>query len=77
VLRQYAQRAIRGSQDAALVAGTGKDLLEAVAAYSLLATYGSYDEHSNFPTLLGQAFTALTLQRQQAQRTPAKPHGAT
>jgi hypothetical protein len=51
--------------------------LEAVAAYSLLATYGSYDEHSNFPTLLGQAFTALTLQRQQAQRTPAKPHGAT
>jgi hypothetical protein len=48
VLRQYARRAIRGSQDAALVAGTGKDLLEAVAGYALLATYGSYDEHSNF-----------------------------
>jgi hypothetical protein len=70
VLRQYARRAIRGSQDAALVAGTGKDLLEAVAGYALLATYGSYDEHSNFPTLLGQAFVALDLATPESLKEP-------
>lgn len=67
VLRQYARRAVRGSQDAALVAGTGKDLLEATTGYVLLATYGSYDEQVGFRMLLGQAFAALEL------ATPATP----
>jgi hypothetical protein len=72
VLRQYARSAIRGSQDAALVAGTGKDLLEAVAGYALLATYGSYDEHSNFQTLLGQAFVALDLATPASAKEPGE-----
>jgi len=67
VLRQHVRRAIRGAQDAALVAGTGKDLLEATAGYVLLTVYGRYDEHMNFATLLGQAFVALDL------ATPASP----
>lgn len=60
-LRIYVRRAIRGATDAALVTGTGKDLLEATAAHVLVKRYGQYSTSSNFPTLLGQAFTALDL----------------
>jgi hypothetical protein len=60
-LNLYVQRAKRGANDAALVTGTGKDLLEAVAAHILQQRYGSYPESSNFPTLLGQAFVELGL----------------
>jgi hypothetical protein len=60
-LQAYVRRAKRGSTDAALVTGTGKDLLEAVAAHILQQRYGSYQATSNFPTLLGQAFIALGL----------------
>lgn len=60
-LRAYIKRAKRGSQDAALLAGTSKDLLEAVAAHALVVKWGSYPTTANFPTLLGQAFTALGL----------------
>jgi hypothetical protein len=70
VLLQYVRRAIRGSQDAALVAGTGKDLLEATAGYVLVVTYGRYDEQANFPTLLGQAFVALDLATPANSREP-------
>ena len=41
-LHGYIRRAKQGSQDAALVTGTGKDLLEAVAAHILQQRYGSY-----------------------------------
>jgi hypothetical protein len=60
-LRAYIRRAQAGSFDAALVTGTGKDLLEATAAYVLQEVYGDYSEQANFPTLLGQAFVALKL----------------
>lgn len=73
VLRQYAQRAIRGLGDAALVAGTGKDLLEATAGYVLLETYGKYDEHMSFSMLLGQAFDSVGLATSATAREPNEP----
>lgn len=60
-LGAYVRRAKRGAEDAALVTGTGKDLLEAVAAHILQQRYGGYSANSNFPTLIGQAFVALGL----------------
>lgn len=60
-LQAYADRARRGSLDSPLLAGTAKDLLEATAAHVLVEKWGSYPSTSNFPTLLGQAFTALGL----------------
>lgn len=55
-LQAYVRRAIRGVEDAALLTGTGKDLLEATAAHVIEQKYGPYPVPSNFPTLLGQAF---------------------
>ena len=60
-LEAYVRRAKKGADDAALVTGTGKDLLEAVAAHILQQNYGNYSSTSNFPTLLGQTFVALGL----------------
>jgi hypothetical protein len=60
-LEAYVRRAIRGSGDAALVLGTGKDLLEATSAHVISEIYGSYPTEAHFPTLLGQAFTVLGL----------------
>lgn len=58
-LKAYVRRAKCGVMDAALVTGTGKDLLEATAAHILTEKWGYYPERANFPTLLGQAFSAL------------------
>lgn len=66
-LRAYAERARSGALDSPLVAGTAKDLLEATAAHALVQRWGSHTETANFPTLLGQAFTALGL------ATPSDP----
>lgn len=60
-LEVYIQRAKKGIEDAALVVGTSKDLMEAVAAHVLQELWGQYPSTVNFPTLLGQAFTALDL----------------
>ncbi len=60
-LSGYARRAQLGVEDAALVAGTGKDLLEATAAHVLVTIRGSYPERANFQSLLGMAFVALDL----------------
>jgi hypothetical protein len=60
-LEGYVRRARRGSEDAALLVGTGKDLLEATAAHVIHERYGQYPQQANFPTLLGQAFVALGL----------------
>lgn len=60
-LRSYAERARKGSQDAALLAGTGKDLLEATAAHVLQSINGAYPTGANFQALLGMAFMALDL----------------
>lgn len=61
VLYTYVNRAKRGVEDAALLTGTGKDLLEAVAGHVLVNKWGTYPTTANFPTLLGQTFTALEL----------------
>lgn len=58
-LESYVRRAKRGADDAALLAGTGKDLLEATAAHILVERNGDYPRHTNFPGLLGMAFVAL------------------
>jgi hypothetical protein len=73
VLRSYVRRALRGSRDAALVMGTGKDLLEATAAHVLVARYGAYADTENFPTLLGQAFMAVGLTTPATARQPGEP----
>jgi Abortive infection C-terminus len=63
----------RGSADAALLVGTSKDLLEAVAAHILQLRYGGYSSTSNFPTLLGQVFVALGLATPMDQVSPGEP----
>lgn len=67
-LAAYVRRAQRGAEDAALVVGTGKDLLEAIAAHVLHEVYNNQNPPHNFPALLGQAFVALDL------KTPADNH---
>jgi len=69
-LEAYVRRAQRGSEDGALLVGTGKDLLEATAAHVITEKYGQYSHQDNFPTLLGQAFIALDL------KTPHTPLSA-
>lgn len=60
-LEIYVERAKKGIEDAALLVGTSKDLMEAVAAHVLQELWGQYPTSANFPTVLGQAFTALGL----------------
>lgn len=60
-LRAYVRRAHNGSGDAALVVGTGKDLLEATARHVLVASTGAYPTGANFPATLYQAFDRLGL----------------
>lgn len=69
----YVRRAKKGSGDAALVTGTGKDLLEAVAAHVLQQRFGSYSTTSNFPTLLAQAFIALGFATPHDQAKSGEP----
>jgi len=54
-------RARHGALDAALVTGSGKDLLEAVARQVLVKHTGAYPQHGNFPATLYQAFDRLSL----------------
>lgn len=72
-LEAYVRRAKRGAQDAALLTGTSKDLLEATAAHILMELWGDYSTRSNFPTLLGQAFIALGLATPQDRIRPDEP----
>lgn len=60
-LRAYAERARKGSEDAALLTGTGKDLLEATAGHVLQTINGAYPAGAHFHPLLGMAFMALNL----------------
>lgn len=69
-LEAYVRRARRGSEDAALLVGTGKDLLEATAVHVISERFGQCPQQANFPTLLGQAFTILGL---ATLPTPAQP----
>jgi hypothetical protein len=60
-LLAYVRRARLGVTDAALVVGTGKDLLEATARHVLIRTTGDYPKHGNFQMTLFQAFEMLHL----------------
>ena len=60
-LEGYVRRAKQGFEDAALLAGTSKDFLEATAAHVLQEKWGAYPATASFPALLGQAFVALGL----------------
>ena len=57
----YVRRAKRGVEDAALLVGTGKDLLEATAKHVIVERMGVEPGQMDFPTLLGQAFYTLGL----------------
>lgn len=72
-LESYLRRAQRGSADGALLVGTGKDLLEATAAHVITQKFGQYSHQSDFPTLLGQAFTVLRLATPQTAQQPGEP----
>lgn len=69
-LRGYVNRAKKGIEDAALVVGTSKDLMEAVAAHVIQELWGSYPSTANFPSLLGQALVALDMAT--PEQKPAK-----
>jgi len=72
-LEAYANRAIKGSEDAALLSGTGKDLLEATAKHIIQTKYGSIPTKANFPTLLGQAYVALDMATPEHPKVPGEP----
>lgn len=59
-LKGYIRRVKKGASDTALLTGTSKVLLEAVAAHVITRLLGKYQQ-SNFPTLLGLAFHILRL----------------
>lgn len=69
-LHAYARRAQKGAHDAALLSGTGKDLLEATAAHILQTKYGAYPSGANFQGILGQTYVALGL---AVPEQPAQP----
>lgn len=60
-LNRYVRRARRGANDAALVTGTGKDLMEATAAHVVDVRAGTYTGREHFPELLMKAYTCLGL----------------
>jgi len=72
-LNAYVRRAKRGASDAALVTGTGKDLLEATAYHILMERSGGVPTIMNFPTLLGQVFVQLNLKTPRDAREPSEP----
>lgn len=73
-LFSYANRAKRGVEDAALLSGTGKDLLEATAKHVIHSKFGNQvSVNTNFPTLLGQAYTALQMATPQDFKKPNEP----
>lgn len=72
-LEAYVRRAKNGADDAALVTGTGKDLLEATAAHVLVEKWGAYPNSANFPGLLGQAFVALNFATPKNEAQPGEP----
>lgn len=71
-LRGYVNRAKKGFDDSALVVGTSKDLMEAVAAHVVQELWGSYPSTANFPNLLGQAFVALDMATPEKKPLPGE-----
>lgn len=75
-LRSYVVRAQRGHEDSVLLAGTGKDIVEAVAAHVVSERYGAYSHQADFATLLGQAFVAVGLDAQRPKQESGGVDGA-
>lgn len=75
-LQAYVGRAKAGQADAALVAGTGKDLLEAVAAHVCDEAQDGYPRLP-FPKRLGNAFRRLGMafEEHAGNRATAHAHG--
>lgn len=71
-LESYIRRAKRGAEDAALLAGTSKDLLEATAAHILIERNGTYPQGANFESLLGMSFVAIGLATPQHPIQPGE-----
>ena len=76
-LSTYVRRAQRGADDAALLTGTGKDLLEATAAHVLVEVWNKNNPPHVFPALLGQAFVAVGLKTSEDKFASGEPaqHG--
>lgn len=72
-LQTYVRRAQRGAEDAALLTGTGKDLVEATAAHVLVEVWSNTNPPHVFPALLGQAFVALGLKTSQDKTVSGEP----
>lgn len=72
-LNAYIRRAQSGAEDAALLTGTSKDLLEATAAHILTERNGSYPTGANFEALLGMAFVAMGLSTPQHPTANGEP----
>jgi hypothetical protein len=72
-LQSYVRRAQRGAEDAILVTGTGKDLLEATAAHILAERNIALPGVTNFPALLGRTFVALRLATTAHPPVPGEP----
>ncbi|OCX77467.1 hypothetical protein A6M27_00290 [Acidithiobacillus thiooxidans] len=60
----YVRRAQSGAEDAALLVGTSKDLVEATSKHVLMEKTGQCPQ-TNFPALLGMAFVALNMKTSQ------------
>lgn len=71
-LKAYVVRAKRGITDAALLVGTGKDLIEATAKHVLVERMGHDPRQMDFPVLLGQAFFALGLATPEESSAPGE-----
>jgi hypothetical protein len=71
-LRAYVNRAKRGVEDAALLVGTAKDLMEATAKHVIATRLGTPTTQGNFPFLLGQAYYALGLATPQDAFAPGE-----
>jgi hypothetical protein len=72
-LEAYVRRARRGSEDAALLVGTGKDLVEATAAHVINERFGQYPQYAHFAALLGQAFVAVDMTTPQTPAVAGEP----
>jgi hypothetical protein len=72
-LKAYVRRAQKGVEDAALLTGTSKDLLEATAAHVLQQKWPTTASPHHFPSLLGMAFTALDLKTPENHPIQGEP----
>lgn len=72
-LHSYIRRAKEGVADAALLVGTGKDLMEATAAHILVERKIPYTTEMNFEAILGMAFVAVDLKTPQHTITAGEP----